>query len=188
MAGVRGEAGHDRREVGARRRGGGAAARRRGRAEVRRPGVGAEPRCSGTRRPVRRPARLAAGAAAARDRPGASRGGREIPPPSPAHVAAAASARGHGAESKGAGGEPAAAPPPPPSRAELVRRPSSGSLWRRRAPARRLKKNLTSGARTSLSGGSKAAVVFSSIRNIRTHIQSDSGPRRQKMYKMARFR
>ncbi|KAG2629496.1 hypothetical protein PVAP13_3KG457501 [Panicum virgatum] len=35
-----------------------------------------------------------------------------------------------------------------PPRAELVRRPSSGSLRRWRTPARRLKKNLTSGART----------------------------------------
>ena len=45
----------------------------------------------------------------------------------------------------------------------------AGELW--------LKKNLTNGARTSLSGGSEAAVVFSSLQNIRTHIRPDSGPK-----------
>ena len=45
----------------------------------------------------------------------------------------------------------------------------AGELW--------LKKNLTSGARTSLSGGSEVAIVFSSLQNIRTHIRPDSGPK-----------
>ena len=41
----------------------------------------------------------------------------------------------------------------------------------------RLKKNVTSGVHTSLSGGSEAEWVFSCIRNICTCIHSDSGPR-----------
>ena len=58
-----------------------------------------------------------------------------------------------------------------------TRRPSAPDLAAPLEQAELRLKNLVSGARMSLS---EAAVVFSSVRNIRTHIRSDSGPRHVK--------